>query len=200
MKYSLYPIHQIDPALITPMAKLHESALKILLSEMGFPFVLRYFQLAVEDPSVIGFYAMSEANTLIGYVVGAPRPDELNSKLTRPRLWFLGQCLRLLFTRPKVLWQAVVSSLTLSKQVASETDAIEVVYMSVDPQARGQGLGRALMQAFHDASREAGYKRVFGSQEVDNNTSIGLLTSMGYKVKYTFREGHYDRQRIELIL
>ncbi len=200
MKYTLYPIHQIDPALIVPMAKLHESALKILLSDMGFPFVLRYFQLAVEDPSVIGFYAMSEENTLIGYVVGAPRPDELNSKLTKPRLWFLGQCLRLLFTRPRILWQAIVSSLTLSQQVASETEAIEVVYMSVDPQARGKGLGRALMQAFHDASREAGYKRVFGSQEVENDSSISLLTSMGYKVKYNFREGHYDRQRIELIL
>ncbi len=200
MKYTLYPIRQIDPALIVPMAKLHQSALRILLSDMGFPFVLRYFQVAVKDPSVIGFYAMSDTNTFIGYALGTPKPDELNSQLTKPRLWFLGQCLRLLFTHPTVLWQAIVSSLTLSKQVASETDAIEIVYMSVDPQARGQGLGRALMQAFHDASRETGYKRVFGSQEVDNDISIGLLTSMGYKVKYNFREGKYDRQRIELIL
>ena len=200
MKYSLYPIQQIDPTLIVPMAKLHESALRILLSDMGYPFVLHYFQAAVKDPFVIGFYAMSEANTFIGYVIGTPKPDELNSQLTKPRLWFLGQCLRLLFTRPNVLWQAIVSSLTLSKQVASETDSIEVVYMSVDPQARGKGLGRALMKAFHDASREAGYKRVLGSQEVENDTSIGLLSSMGYKVKYTFREGQYNRQRIELIL
>ena len=200
MKYSLHPIHEIDPALIAPMAKLHQSALHGLLSEMGYPFVYRYFQLCVEDSSVIGFHALSETSDLIGYVVGTPKPEELNSRLTKPLSWFAGQCLRLLFTHPRVLWQAVVSSLTLSKQMSDETGAIEVVYMSVDPAARGQGLGRVLMRAFHDASREAGYKRVTGSQELENKVSINLLYSMGYRVKYFFREGGYDRQRIELIL
>jgi len=182
------------------MARLHQSALRILLSDMGLPFVIRYFELAVKDPEVIGFYALSETEDLIGYVVGTPKPNELNSRLTRPLIWFVGQCLRLLFTRPEVLFQAIISSLTLTRQVAAENDAVEVVYMSVDPRARGQGLGRALMTAFHDASRAAGYKRVLGSQELDNDVSIGLLGSMGYKAKYNFREGRYHRQRIELIL
>lgn len=172
MKYSLHSIREIDPALLVPLARLHESALHGLLSEMGFPFVLRYFQLAVNDPFVIGFYALSEDGMLIGYVSGTPNPDELNSRLTKPFTWFAVQCLRLLFTRPRVLWQAVVSSLTLSKQVSGEADAIEVVYMSVDPRARGHGLGRVLMQTFHDASREAGYKRVLGSQELNNKVGI----------------------------
>lgn len=167
---------------------------------MGLPFVVRYFQLAAQDPDVIGFYALSDAGDLIGYVVGTPKPNELNGRLTRPLPWFLGQCLRLLFTHPDVLLQAVISALTLKKQVADEEDAIEVVYMSVDPAARGHGLGRALMTAFHDASRAAGYKRVLGSQELDNDISIGLLGSMGYKAKYNFTEGRYHRQRIELIL
>lgn len=198
--FTLYPFSQIDPSLLPDVARLHESALPILLSKMGYPFVLRYFQAAANDESVIGFYALSETGRLIGYVVGSPRPDQINSQLTRPRLWFIGQCLRLLFTRPSVLAQAVISSLTLSKQVADKENAIEVVYMSVDPSARGQGLGRALMQAFHDASRAAGYKWVTGSQELDNDVSIHLLTSLGYKATYTFREGRYHRQRIELEL
>lgn len=200
MSYTLHPLRDIDPALLAPLAKLHEKALHGLLSEMGYPFVYRYFQLCIEDPSVIGFYALSEAGDLIGYVNGTPKPGELNSRMTRPLTWFAAQCLRLLFIRPRALWQAVVSSLTVSKQMAEDPDAIEVVYMSVDPKARGQGLGRILMQDFHDAAREAGYKRVTGSQELDNKVGIDLLASMGYRVKYVFREGGYDRQRIELIL
>ncbi len=200
MNHRLFPIQQIDPALLPPLARLHQSALPILLSDMGYPFVLRYFQIAVRDPSVIGFYALSDSNSLIGYVVGSPQPGRITAQLTKPLFWFLGQCLLLLFRRPRVLWQALVSSLTVSEQWSSATDAIEVSYMSVDPQARGRGLGRALMTAFHDASRAAGYKRVMGSQEVENDVSIGLLTDLGYKVKYTFREGRYHRQRIELLL
>jgi ribosomal protein S18 acetylase RimI-like enzyme len=200
MDYKLHPIGEIDPALLPPLARLHQSALPILLSDMGYPFVLRYFEIAIKDPSVIGFYALSESDMLIGYVIGSPQPGRITSQLTKPLSWFLGQCLGLLFKRPRVLWQALVSSLTVSEQWGSETGAIEVSYMSVDPQARGRGLGRALMTAFHDASRAAGYQRVMGSQEVDNDVSIGLLTDLGYKVKYTFREGHYHRQRIELLL
>ena len=200
MTYTLHPFRQIDPALLPAVARLHESALRILLSDMGYPFVLRYFQAAARDPEVIGFYALSESDELIGYIVGSPHPEALHSQLTKPLPWFLGQCLRLLFSRPGVLVQAVISSLTVSQQVASGPDAIEVIYMSVDPAARGRGLGRALMRAFHDASRAAGYKRVTGSQELDNDVSIKLLESMGYQAKYTFREGRYHRQRIELLL
>ncbi len=198
--FTLHPFAQIPPSLLPDVARLHESALPILLSKMGYPFVLRYFQAAARDESIIGFYALSESGKLIGYVVGSPRPDRINAQLTRPRLWFIGQCLRLLFTRPAVLAQAIISSLTLSKQVVARENAIEVIYMSVDPAARGQGLGRALMQAFHDASRAAGYKWVTGSQELDNEVGIHLLTSLGYQAKYTFREGRYHRQRIELEL
>lgn len=200
MGHTLHPLRDIDPRLIAPMARLHESALHGLLSEMGYPFVYRYFQLAIQDPLVIGFYALSDEGELIGYVNGTPKPGELNSRMMRSFAWFAGQCLRLLFTRPRALWQAVVSSLTVSKQMAEGPGAIEVVYMSVAPEARGQGLGRILMQAFHDAARNAGYKRVTGSQELDNRVGIDLLYSMGYRVKYFFREGGYDRQRIELTL
>jgi ribosomal protein S18 acetylase RimI-like enzyme len=200
MKYSLHPIHLIDPALIAPLARLHEASMRILLSDMGFPFVLRYFQMAVREPQVIGFYALSEANSLIAYVVGTPRPNELNSRLTSPFVWFAIQCLRLLFTRPRVLWQAIVSSRSLSKQVTSKADAIELVYVGVDPEARGQGIGRALLQAFQEASRAAGFKRVVAIQELDNIPSIALFASMDYKVRDKYREGQYARQRVELIL
>jgi GNAT superfamily N-acetyltransferase len=200
MKYTIYPIQQIDPLLLPKVARLHEASLRILLSDMGYPFVLRYFEIASKHPSVIGFYAMSDSNELIGYMIGVPKPNEINSQLTKPLPWFLGQCVRLLFTHPRVLMQAIISATTLSKQVASEEDAIEAVYMSVDPKARGLGLGRAFMNTFHDACRAAGYKRVMGSQELGNDASIDLLASLGYKVIYIFREGRYHRQRIELLL
>jgi ribosomal protein S18 acetylase RimI-like enzyme len=200
MKFSLASIHQIDPTLILSLAKLHEASMRSLLSNMGFSFVLRYFQRAINDPRVIGFYVLADSSALIGYVVGTPRPDELNSRLTKPLLWFTGQCLRLLLTRPGVLWQAITSSRTLSNQISSEAGAIELVYVSVDPAFRGQGLGRALLGSFQEASRSAGYKRVVAIQELDNAGSIALFASMGYQVKYTYRDGQYDRQRVELVL
>ena len=200
MKYSLHPISKIAPSTLAGVARLHESTMRLLLSEMGSAFVLRYFQAAANDPAVIGFYATSDSNEVIGYVVGTPRPAALNAQLTRPLPWFLGQCLRLLFTRPHVLWQALVSSASQPGQMEEEANAIELVYVAVDPKGRGQGVGRALMQSFEEASRAAGYRRIAASQELDNEASIRLFSSMGYQVKQKYREGRYERQRVELSL
>lgn len=186
--------------MLPDVAKLHESVMGLLLAEMGMPFVLRYFEIATRDPSVIGFVAVSGANEVMGYVVGSARPDLVNTQLTRPLTWFAGQCVRLLFTRPQVLWQALVSSSSQSTQMAGEGGGIELVYVAVDPRGRGQGIGHALMEAFQDASRAAGYERVIASQELDNEASIRLFASMGYTVKQKLREGRYERQRVELVL
>ncbi len=200
MNYSLHAIRELDGPTILAVAKLHESAMRLLLSEMGSEFVVRYFQAAAKDPSVIGFCALVDAKDVIGYVVGTPRPDLLNAQLTKPWTWFAGQCLRLLVTRPKVLWQALASSISQPAQIAIDGNTIELVYVAVDPRGRGHGVGRALMQAFQDASRRAGYQRVVASQELDNEASIRLFASMGYQVKQKLREGRYERQRVELVL
>jgi ribosomal protein S18 acetylase RimI-like enzyme len=200
VNYSLHPIGEITPSTLAEMARLHESTMRLLLSEMGSAFVLRYFEAAANDPAVIGFYAMSEFNEVIGYVVGTPRPAALNAQLTRSFPWFLGQCFRLLLTRPYVLWQALLSSSAQPGQMEGEANAIELVYVAVDPKGRGQGVGRALMQSFEDASRAAGYRRIVASQELDNEASIRLFSSMGYQVKQKYREGRYERQRVELLL
>ncbi len=200
MNYSLRPISKIEASLIPDVAKLHESVMGLLLAEMGTPFVVRYFENAARDPSVIGFVALSDSNEVLGYVVGTARPDLLNARLTRPLTWFAGQCMRLLFTKPHVLWQALVSSSSQPAQMAGEGRRIELVYVAVNPRGRGQGIGHALMQAFQDACRAAGYQRVVASQELDNEASIRLFASMGYQVKQKLREGRYERQRVELVL
>ncbi len=136
----------------------------------------------------------------MGYVVGTPRPDHLNAQLTKPLPWFAVQCLRLALTRPAVLWQALVSSSSQGAQMPQDGRAIELVYVAVDPKCRGLGVGRALMQAFQDSSRAAGYRSVVASQELDNQASIGLFAAMGYHVTSRYREGRYERQRVELTL
>lgn len=200
MKYALHPFRQIDPEMLQAVARLHQSTMHVLLTDLGYPFVLKYFQTASRDPDVIGFYALSKGSELKGFVVGSPRPGDINSELTKPIKWFLGQCISLLFTRPGVLFQAMISMLSLSRQTERTPYAIELVYVSVDPTARGYGLGRTLLQAFHEAGRAAGYERVRASQELDNQASIGLFASLGYRVIRKFREGRYHRQRLELIL
>ena len=194
------PISKLDSSGLDRLAALHQPVMHTLLSDLGLPVVRRYYEVCQQDSAVIGLCAMSTTGELIGWAVGSPHPDEINVRLRQPLTWFAGQMLRLAVTRPGVLMQ-------LAQAVSSASDAnilrpgqIELTYIGVAASARGKGLGKALLAAFVEASRAAGYKSVALSVETDNPTAIALYTGAGFKVTKTFREGRFERLRMELIL
>jgi len=200
MEYTILPIKQASPEMLSRLAHLHHRADHGLLSDLGYPFVRRYFDAVISDARVLGFYALSEDGELIGYTVGSPDPAALTLQLTRPRIWFLLQVLKVLFTKPTAFFQLLVSSIKVQGQMKDEEDAIESIYLTVDPKFRGHGMGRIIQQALIKAAREAGYRRILGSIQTWNKASLAVTTANGFKVKDTFREGKYMRYRVELEL
>lgn len=207
MNYSLISLSQLDISALADLAALHQSVMHTLLSELGLPVVLRYYQVGQSDPSVIGFCVCSPLPRgegpgvrVLGWAVGSPRPDELNARLRRPFPWFAGQMLQLAFTRPAVLAQLVVSVLSARSQMDSVPGAIELTYIGVAAFARGQGLGQALLAAFIEASRAAGYRSVALSVETENAEALALYTKAGFNITRSFHEGRFERLRLERIL
>lgn len=169
-----------------------------LLSRLGFPFVLRYFEIAHKDSRVIGVVAQDdETHEFLGYGIASPEPESLTSQLTTDRNWFIKELLKLFFTRPHVFIQLVISSITIKGQMENDASAIECVYFSVDSKYRGQKLGRTLQKALMDESRKAGYKIMFASIETWNKASLTATQANGFTIAKTFREGIYYRYRME---
>jgi ribosomal protein S18 acetylase RimI-like enzyme len=105
--------------------------------------------------------------------------------------------LRLVFTRPAVLWQLAQSVFSTSDENIIQPGQVELTYIGVAPEARGQGLGKTMLTAFVDAARSAGYKSVVLSVETDNPAAIALYTRFGFTITKTFSEGRYHRHRME---
>ncbi len=197
MNYTIHNLTQLNPALLPRLAEIHMGD-RGLLSKLGFPFVLRYFEIAYKDPRVIGVYAQDDdSEELIGYGIASPKPESLTSQLTNDKSWFIKQIIKLFFTRPHVFIQLVISSITIKGQMNNENDAVECVYFSVDPNYRGQKIGRALQKALMDRSRTAGYKKIFASIETWNKASLAATLANGFTIVKTFREGMYHRHRLE---
>ena len=195
MAYTLYPLKEINPSLLPRIAEIQLGDAG-LLSKLGYPFVLRYFEMAVKDKHAFGFYAQeNETGQIMGFSLASPEPSALTSNLTRDRGWFIKQILKVLFTRPLVFLQMVISSITIQGQMESE--AIECVYFTVDPNFRGQKLGRTLQKALMDEGRKQGYKKIFASIETWNIASLKATQANGFTIAKTFREGKYHRHRLE---
>lgn len=181
------------------LAVLHHSVMHTLLSDLGLPMVLRYYQIAQTDANVIGLCAVSSDSHMLGWAMGSPHPDRINARLRSPLAWFISQILRVMVTRPVVLWQ-LISSVRSTSQTGLKSGAMELTYIGVASDQRGKGLGKRLLNAFIEASRSKGYHSIVLSVEKENLPAISLYENTGFKIVNTFSEGRYQRHRMELTL
>ena len=199
MDERLITLSQLKHDELQRLAVLHRSVMHTLLADLGLPMVLRYYQIAQSDPQVIGFCALSLAGPMLGWAMGSPHPDKINAQLRSPLTWFIPQMVRLMMTRPAVLWQLVRSVLSTS-QAALNSRTVELTYIGVAADQRGRGLGNLLLHAFIEASRSYGYDSVALSVEKENLPAIRLYERAGFKIVNSFSEGRYQRHRMELSL
>src|SRR5688572_30788947 len=64
--------------------------------------------------------------------------------------------------------------------VANGTDRVEIAFLAVAPEARGQGLARRLTELMERKGQELGYSVISLNTNVVNATAIHLYESMGY--------------------
>lgn len=203
----LLPLSQLPASLLPALAALHQATMPTLLSDLGDNFVLRYYQIAQKDQSVIALCLFSNQQSPIinhqspiAYALGSPDPAALNAQLRQPLTWFAVQMLKLAFTRPGVLLQLAQSVITTSEANRLQPGQIELTYIGVAPEVRGRGLGKAVLAAFVEAARDAGYTSVALSVEIDNPAAIALYTNFGFTITQTFSEGRYHRYRMQFDL
>jgi len=197
MNYKLFPLKEIDPSLLPRIAEIQMGDAG-LLSKLGYPFLLRYFEHVINDEKAFGFYAQeNETNEIMGFSLASPEPSALTSNLTKDRRWFITQILRVMLTRPHIFLQLAISSITIRGQMENDPTAVECVYFTVAPKFRGQHLGRTLQKALMDEGRKRGYKRIFASIETWNQASLKASLANGLTISKTFREGIYRRHRLE---
>ena len=191
-------LSELDENSLKQLADLHRSVMHTLLSDLGLPIVLKYYQVARRDSSVLGICALASSNEIIGWSVGSPDPAAINAKLRQPLTWFLAQILNVAVTRPLVFKQLISS--VLSPSLETKSAAIELTYIGVAAGHQGKGLGQALLNRFIEQSRSKGYHSVALSVEAENKTALALYEKSGFKIIGTFTEGRYQRHRMELTL
>ena len=196
MTHKFYPLNSIPSELLPRIAEIHMGDAG-LLSKLGYPFVLRYFENAIKDEQAFGFYAQDdETSEIMGFSLASPEPSSLTSKLTEDKAWFARNILKVIVTRPMAFLQMAISSITIRGQMY-EPNTIECVYFAVDPKYRGRGLGRELQKSLMDEGRKRGYKKIYASVETWNIASLKATQANGFRIIRTFREGIYYRHRLE---
>lgn len=194
MGYRIIPISELSAKQVMSIVQIHMLVIDSLLSELGPLVVERYYQIACADESVIGCCAISQSGYPLGWVIGSPAPSQLNERV-RTALGPLS-LLRTLIVRPRLIWQIFISSRSSSVQL--KPGALELTYIGVHTSTRKQGLGLELLIAFLAQVQTRGYQSVVLSVEAENTAALTLYQRAGFQRVNSFREGRYNRLRMEL--
>jgi ribosomal protein S18 acetylase RimI-like enzyme len=183
-------IRAIDSQIFEPIAELHAQAFHDSLhTRLGQTYVHRLLHWFVEDPERISLAACDDANRVVGYVLGAPLeqlgemsrrllPTALRGVMLKPWLLINSEFRRVCLSR---LYGLVgTAPVGVPHDVNLTLPIMSLVGIGVAANARGQGVGRALMQAFETASRD----RQMGSLELtvrqENAAAIRLYEGAGW--------------------
>ena len=191
------PISRLDQPGLARLAALHCAVMHTLLADLGAPLVLHYYEAAQADPCVLGLCASAPDGSLLAWALGSPDPAALNARLRQPPVWFAGQMIRLVFTRPAAFIELLRSVFATNQANTLHSGQIELTYIGVAPQAQGQGLGRAILAAFIAGAKSAGYTSIALSVETDNPAAVALYTKSGFQISQSFTEGRFKRHRMQ---
>jgi ribosomal protein S18 acetylase RimI-like enzyme len=189
MNFTITPLSQLDETSLARLAKLHCDVMPTLLAELGRALVLRYYQVAQTDPTVIGICAVAPNGDVLGWAMGSPNPTVLNARLRQPLAWFILQILRKSLTHPGILLDLSRTVLSPSPANAILAGQVELTYIGVASTMQGNGIGRTLLETFVNAARSNGYRQAVLSVETENQGAIALYTNLAFESRKHLRKG-----------
>jgi ribosomal protein S18 acetylase RimI-like enzyme len=181
------------------VAALHCRALPGLLSALGPAATAAFYAGYLSSPRCVAFVDEHEG-TVRGFVLGSGEPEGMRRDALRRNgpgilLWTALGALR----RPRAL-RLLAGAAAGPRDGGFDPRAPELTYIAVREDARGTGVGSALLTAFHAALLAQGVRRYELSVEADNEAAVTFYESRGLRRTGTYRQFGtvYRRYSLEL--
>jgi ribosomal protein S18 acetylase RimI-like enzyme len=169
-------VRTASPADLPGIVKIHQKAFsEFFLTRLGGHFLRRYYSLVLQYCSGI-ILVSDRSGSLDGFVCGFVEPSEFYRLMWRNRSAFVLPVISALFQHPS-LASAVLSGVQRVQTSAfkSSPRSCELSSIAVAPHAAGNGLGKALVQAFVARARSMNAGCVYLTTDADENDSANAL-------------------------
>ncbi len=186
------------PADAEALAALHLSALpaaESLSSAFGPAFVRSAYRGFLVDPTFIVLVAR-QGERVVGFTSLSARPYTMGMLRRGWREAFVG-----ILRRPSVLVHPELRARArqlFRSGTALPTDAAQVAFTVVAPEARGLRIGSLLKQASIDACRKRGYAAIYTGIHHENTASQRLNEAAGFVEVPELRTGTFRYYRLAL--
>jgi ribosomal protein S18 acetylase RimI-like enzyme len=179
---------------------IHKQAFSnFFLTRLGDEFLRRYYALVLDYPA--GVVLVSERHaTLEGFVCGFVEPPEFYRLMWRNKRAFVLPALPALIRHPS-LATGVLRGVQRIQTSASKTPvrSCELSSIAVAPEAGGNGLGKALVQAFVKEALSMDAQYIYLTTDADGNESANALyrqVGFLYTRRFLQRKGRWMNEYV----
>jgi ribosomal protein S18 acetylase RimI-like enzyme len=154
-----------------------ESFPGFFLSFLGPHFLELFYRSFLEDSAGIGFVALNVDEFVIGCVVGPLVPGGYFKRLMRRRWWaFCVASSSALLRRPWIAFRLLRALWYRGDAAEGDSEARALLSsIAVAPEARGQGVGQALVKAWLDEVRRRGGQGAFLTTDAEGNEAVNIF-------------------------
>ena len=207
-----YTVVAGSPAHVPGIVACHAAAFPDqFMTLLGREFLAGYYRFYLSAPGAINCVAVGPDGTVLGFVSGGA--PELRERFTReqvPRhaVPILLRAARDPRVRARLAVHARAALLGLGRRLGLKVPTPDeppmdppgtwssLLSIAVRPDAGGQGIGSALMEAVRRASAQRGFRWMHLSVHNDNPAAIGLYRSSGWQVLLVTPGGTYFRRAV----
>lgn len=170
-------------------AELHKNAIGTgFLSSLGPAFLCQLYRAIPSCSAGFGFVWENPDGQILGFIACAESTGRLyKQSILRRGIPMALPLARFLF-RPSVI-RKLIQTLRYPSQVGEDLPLAEVLSIAVSPDARGKGVGKALMSAALAEFRRRGISRVKVAVWAENEPANRLYQRCGFRLVRT-REHH----------
>jgi len=159
------------------------------LSFLGRSFLRQFYLAYCDDRTSVALVATrDQPPELLGAVIGPLRPAGFYKSLLLRRWWRFGlaACAAVL-RRPLIIPRLVRAVSYRGDAPADRTDRALLSSVAVRPGAQGMGIGKMLVRAFLEKTKQAGLRGAYLTTDADNNDAVNAFyRRMGFKVESEF--------------
>jgi ribosomal protein S18 acetylase RimI-like enzyme len=195
-------VRRATPADLPDIVTIHQKAFSnFFLTRMGREFLRRYYNLVLNYRA--GIVLVSErCGVLEGFACGFVEPPAFYRLMWRNKRVFALPALAALIRHPSLFAGVLdgVQRIQISASTSKGADrSCELSSIAVAPEASGNGLGKALVQAFVEQSRSMDAQYVYLTTDADGNESANsLYRQVGFQQTQRFlqRQGRWMNEYV----
>ena len=179
---------------------IHTMAFKnFFLTSLGINFLSTYYRACIKNTNTIAYCTEDQYGNMIGFVTGCDWAKGYHKTIFFNNILRFGVSLAWSILKKPTILLRLAKNMEKNSDKADTGEYAELLSIGVNPEYKGSGVGRELLNLFHhEVKRRGGSRVVLTTDKLNNEAVLGFYKKAGYEIFYEFTT-YPDREMYKLM-